>query len=477
MYGLWLSSQKINLLSQFYSDTLFSNATPTPGVHFLLGRSQMPAILLKTAVPGPKSQALAARRAKSVARGVPAITPMYVASAKDATITDVDGNRFLDFAGGIGVNNAGHAQPAVTAAIQKQAAEFLHTCFMVSPYESYVALAEKLNALVPGDFEKRSFFVNSGAEAVENAVKIARSFTGKRSIICFDDAYHGRTYMAMALTAKEKPYKYGFGPFSEEVHRLPFANTYRMENAVEASLTAVENCLQSHDDIAAILFEPIQGEGGFIVAPPEFVTGLRKLADKYKVLLIADEIQTGFGRTGRVYAMEHYGVAADIVLSAKSMASGMPIAALTGRADVMDQPGPGAVGGTYGGNPVACVAGLATVELFADGKLLRRSNEIGERFSARVEKWKQRFDVIGDLRGLGGMQAIELVLDRKTKEPATDLTKEIQRRAYEHGLILVTAGTLGNVIRILVPLVVTDAELDEGLDVLEACIAAATEKK
>jgi 4-aminobutyrate aminotransferase/(S)-3-amino-2-methylpropionate transaminase len=437
----------------------------------------MGAIKLNTSIPGPRSQALAARRAKSVARGVPAITPIYVASAKDATITDVDGNTYIDFSGGIGVINAGHAQPSVVDAIHRQSEACLHTCFMVAPYESYIALAEKLNALTPGDFEKRTFFVNTGSEAVENAVKIARSFTGKKSIICFDDAYHGRTYMAMALTSKEKPYKYGFGPFSEELYRLPFANEFRSENATAASLAAVEDCLKNHDDIAGILFEPVQGEGGFIPAPKDFVQGLRKLCDQYKVLLIADEIQTGFGRTGKLFAMEHFGVAADIVLSAKSLASGMPLAALTGRADVMDQPGPGAVGGTYGGNPVSCAAALATVELFADGKLLERSNQIGERFVARAKGWQHRFDCIGDIRGIGGMQAIELVLDRKTKTPAADLTKEIQRRAYENGLVLVTAGTLGNVIRILVPLVVTDAELDEGFAVLESAIAAAVQNQ
>jgi 4-aminobutyrate aminotransferase/(S)-3-amino-2-methylpropionate transaminase len=437
----------------------------------------MGAIQLKTSIPGPNSQALAARRAKSVARGVPAITPIYVASAKGATLTDVDGNTYIDFSGGIGCNNAGHAQPTVINAIHRQSEAFLHTCFMVAGYEGYIALAEKLNALCPGNFDKRTFFVNTGAEAVENAVKIARSFTGKKSILCFDDAYHGRTYMAMALTAKEKPYKFGFGPFSEDVHRLPFANEYRTENATAISLAAVEDCLKNHEDIAAIIFEPIQGEGGFIPAPKDFVTGLRKLCDQYNVLLIADEIQTGFGRTGALYAMEHYGVAADIVLSAKSLGSGMPLAALTGRAEVMDQPGPGAVGGTYGGNPVSCAAALATVELFADGNLFKRSDEIGARFVTRAQQWQKKFDCIGDIRGLGGMQAIELVLDRNAKTPAADLTKEIQRRAYENGLILVTAGTLGNVIRILVPLVATDAELDEGFAVLESAIATAVENQ
>lgn len=433
----------------------------------------MKSISLQTEVPGPLSRQLAERQKKAVARGVPQLTPIYVRSASDATITDIDGNVFLDFYGGIGCINAGHAQPAVVEAIRKQAGEFLHTCFMVAPYEGYIALAEQLNKLAPGNYEKRSLFVNSGAEAVENGIKIARSYTGRPGIICFDDAYHGRTYMAMSVTAKEKPYKHGFGPFSQDVYRVPFANPYRMENAAKYSLAAIEETFRSRiaaDHVAAILFEPIQGEGGFIVPPREFVDGLRAICDKYGIVLIADEVQTGYCRTGKVFACEHFGLEPDILLSAKSIASGMPLAAVTGKAEIMDHPGPGAVGGTFGGNPLSCAAGLATLKLYQDGSLAARSNEIGKIFTERAEALKQKFACIGDIRGLGGMQAIELVEDRASKKPDGALTKQVAHYAMEHGLLLVTAGTYGNVIRLLVPLVVTDEQMHEGMDVIEAAL-------
>lgn len=440
----------------------------------------MKSISLMSDVPGPKSIALAARKQKAVPRGVPQITPVFVTSASDATITDVDGNVYLDFYGGIGCINAGHAQPAVIKAIQKQAEAFLHTCFMVAPYESYVALAERINSLAPGDGEKRTFFVNSGAEAVENGIKIARSFTGRPAILCFDDAYHGRTYMAMSVTAKERPYKYGFGPFSQDVYRVQFANLYRSKNAATESLQAIEDTFRHRipaNQVAAILFEPIQGEGGFIVPAVEFVSGLRSLCDRYGIVLIADEVQTGYGRTGRMFACEHFGLVPDILLSAKSIAGGMPLAAVTGRAEIMDQPGPGALGGTFGGNPVSCAAALATLRLFEDGYLCSRSQEIGKIFVQRARRWQERFECIGDIRGLGGMQAIELVLNRDEKTPATELTKEVARYALQHGLLLVTSGTYGNVIRLLVPLVATDEQMHEGLDVLESALEAVVGKE
>ncbi len=438
----------------------------------------MPSISLVTDVPGPRSLELAARRARAVPRGVIQITPVFVESASGATLTDVDGNVYLDFAGGIGCVNAGHADPTVVAAVQEQSRAFLHTCFMVAPYEGYVALAERLNELAPGDFEKRTFFVNAGAEAVENAIKIARSYTGRRGVICFDDAFHGRTYMAMALTAKEKPYKSGFGPFSDDVYRVPFANSYRNENAAAESLRAVEEVFASQvaaEDVAALIVEPVQGEGGFVVPPQEFLSGLRALCDRYGILLIADEIQTGFGRTGKLFACEHFGLVPDILLTAKSMASGLPIAGITGRAEVMDQPGPGAVGGTFGGNPVSCAAALATLELFERKDLCGCSERIGEMFSQRARAWQKRFECIGDVRGLGGMQAIEFVLDRARKTPAPDLTRQITKYACEHGVILVTAGTYGNVLRLLVPLVVEEEQMCEGLDVIEAALVACSE--
>ena len=440
----------------------------------------MSSITLRTDIPGPKSIELAARRQRALPRGVPQITPVFVESASGATLTDVDGNVYLDFAGGIGCINAGHAQPSVLEAIRKQSEAFLHTCFMVAPYEGYIALAERLNRLAPSDFDKRTFFVNTGAEAVENGVKIARSYTGRPAILCFDDAYHGRTYMAMALTAKETPYKHGFGPFSQDVYRVPFANPYQSADAAAESLEAIEETFRNRiaaDQVAAIVFEPVQGEGGFIVPPVAFVRGLRSLCDRHGIVLIADEVQTGFGRTGRIFACEHFGIAPDILLTAKSMASGMPIAAVTGRAEIMDQPAPGALGGTFGGNPVSCAAALATLDLFEDGSLCARSEAVGKIFAERAAQWQERFEYIGDIRGLGGMQDIEFVLDRRLKTPAPDVARHLMRYAWEHGLITVTAGTYGNVLRLLVPLVATDEQMHEGLDMIEAGLAAYTEAK
>jgi 4-aminobutyrate aminotransferase/(S)-3-amino-2-methylpropionate transaminase len=366
-------------------------------------------------------------------------------------------------------------QPEVVHAIQKQAEQFLHTCFMVAPYEGYVELAERINSLAPGKTEKRTFFVNSGAEAVENGIKIARSYTGRPAVICFDDAFHGRTLMTMTVTAKEKPYKAGFGPFAPEVYRVPYANSYRVADAAKAALAALEETFRTRiaaDKVAAILFEPVQGEGGFIVPPKEFVDGLRAIADKYGIVLIADEVQCGFGRTGRMFACEHFGLEPDILLTAKSIASGMPLAAVTGKAEIMDQPGPGGIGGTFGGNPVSCAAALATLAVFENYNLCGRSESIGKKFAERAHAWQQRFSAVGDVRGLGGMCAVELVLDREKKTPATELTKQVARYALEHGVLLVTAGPHGNVLRILVPLVATDAQLNEGLDVIEAALAA-----
>jgi 4-aminobutyrate aminotransferase/(S)-3-amino-2-methylpropionate transaminase len=433
----------------------------------------MKSISLVTALPGPKSVALSLRKQKAVPRGVPQGTPIFVQSAHGATITDVDGNVFLDFYGGIGCINAGHTQPEVVHAIQKQTEAFLHTCFMVAPYEGYVALAERINKLAPGNTEKRTFFVNSGSEAVENGIKIARSYTGRPAVICFDDAFHGRTLMAMSVTAKEKPYKVGFGPFSQDVYRVPYANTYRQADAAKNALDAIEETFRTRiaaDKVAAILFEPVQGEGGFIVPPQEFVDGLRAIADKYGIVLIADEVQCGFGRTGHLFACEHFGLEPDILLSAKSIANGLPLAAITGKATIMDHPEPGAVGGTFGGNPVSCAAALATLGVFENYDLCKRSQLIGEQFAERANGWKARFAAVGDVRGLGGMCAIELVSDREKKTPATDLTKRVTHYALEHGLLLVTAGPHGNVIRILVPLVATHEQIDEGLDIIEAAL-------
>ena len=410
------------------------------------------------------------------------ITPVFVKRASGAMLEDVDGNHLLDFAGGIGCVNAGHSPASVTRAIAEQSEEFLHTCFMVAPYEGYVAVAEALNDLAPGPSEKRTFLANSGAEVVENAVKLARAYTGRTAVICFADAYHGRTYMAMALTAKVVPYKAGFGPFPGDVYRAPYPYCYRCgctasehhcsarsDEALEAMLFASVEA----EVVAAIIVEPVLGEGGFVVPPTEFLPALRRICTKFRIVLIVDEVQTGFGRTGALFASSHAEVEADLLLTAKSIASGLPLAAITGKVEIMNHPVAGALGGTFGGNPVCCAAALATFALFRDGVLCARARSLGDRFRQRALAWQERFSFIGDVRGLGAMQAIELVEDKNSKSPATALTKLIQREAYERGVVLVTAGTLGNVLRILVPLVATDSELDEGLDVIEAAMLAA----
>lgn len=439
----------------------------------------MSSISLLTNIPGPQSQLLGKRRMQAVPRGVSQLTPIFVKRAHGAIIEDVDGNKLLDFAGGIGCVNGGHVDSAVVDAIQKQSAQFLHTCFMVAPYESYVNLAERLNALAPGNSEKRTFFLNSGAEAVENAVKIARAYTGRSGVICFGDAFHGRTYMAMALTSKWKPYKDGFGPFAEDIYRVPYPNPYHHDNSKESSdcvdltLQAMEQVLRDSEpttNIAAVIFEPIQGEGGFVVPPSSFFPALREFCDHHDILLIGDEVQSGFGRTGKMLACEHFGLEPDLLVLAKSLASGLPLGSVTGRAEIMDQPMVGALGSTFGGNPLSCQAALATLDLFERENLCAHSLRIGNIFRKRATEWQKRFPCIGDIRGIGGMQAIELVLDRTSKEPATEMTKQITRYTSKHGVILVTAGTYSNVIRLLVPLVISDEDLNEGLDVIESAL-------
>ena len=439
----------------------------------------MPSIHLKTAIPGPQSLLLQRRRESAVASSVAQLLPVFAKRAHGAMLEDVDGNLLLDFAGGIGCANGGHADAGVVEAIQRQSERFLHTCFMVAPYESYVRLAEKLNAMAPGRSEKRTLFVNSGAEAVENAVKLARAYTKRPAVLCFEDAYHGRTYMAMSLTSKWKPYKSGFEPFPGETYRVPYPNPYSRTvsngDCLQHTLDAIDQLFAKQmaaNSFAAIIVEPVLGEGGFIVPPAAFLPALRSLCDRHGILLIADEVQTGFGRTGRMFACEHSGVEPDLLLTAKSLAGGLPIAGIVGKAEIMNYPMAGAMGGTFGGNPLACEAALATIELFERERLCERSVEIGEIFHARAIDWQQRFYPIGDVRGLGGMQAIELVLDRSTREPATAMTRDLARYACEHGLLLVTAGTYGNVVRLLVPLVVEDDALHEGLDIIEAGLAA-----
>ena len=448
----------------------------------------MATIQLRTAVPGPKSKALADRRLRSVPRGLAHATPVYVAKAEDAVLEDVDGNRYIDFAGGIGCNNVGHRRPSVLSAIRDQLDRFLHICVQVTPYESYVRLAERMNELTPGKFPKKTLFVNSGAEAIENAVKIARAHTGRSGIIAFEDAFHGRTMMTLALTSKTHPYKAGFAPFPGDVYRIPYAYCYRCSYSLtypSCDLFCARHLedsfkrLVASEDVAAVLAEPVLGEGGFVVPPADYFRVLIDICHKHGVLFIADEVQTGFGRTGALFASEHYGIEPDIFVTAKSLGGGLPLAAITGRAEIMDAPQPGGLGGTFGGNPLSCVAALAVLDAFENENenLSSRASELGNRFQRRALDWQRRWPMIGDVRGLGAMQAVELVLSAETRLPAPDETKQIVQYCYEHGLIILSSGSYSNVIRVLMPLVITDAQMDEALAVLESALQTVYEKK
>ncbi|NWK71169.1 4-aminobutyrate--2-oxoglutarate transaminase [Bacillus paramycoides] len=427
-----------------------------------------------------KSSILHERRKNAVPEGPYNITELYVQSAKGAIITDVDGNELIDFAGGIGMQNVGHCHPKVVKAIQEQVESSIHSCFHVAPYESYIALAERLNELTPGDFKKKTMFANSGAEAVENAVKIARKATGRSAIVSFERAYHGRTLMTMSLTSKVKPYKHGFGPFAPEVYKLPYPYYYRADEGltqeeVDAQILAYFERFMleevASDNIAAIILEPLQGEGGFIVPTTTFMRGVRNICDKYGIVMIADEIQTGFARTGSLFAMDHFGVAPDLMTFSKSIAAGMPLSAITGRAELMDASGPGQLGGTFSGSPVACAAALAVLDVIEEENLVKRAIEIGERMMAVFNSWKDKYEVVGDVRGIGAMTAIELVKDKETKEPATEEVKAIMQETHSKGVITISAGIYSNVLRFLPPLVITDEQLEEGLTIIEAAIA------
>jgi len=446
----------------------------------------MKTIQIRTEIPGPKSMELVARREAAIPRGPQLVTPIFAARAEGAWIEDVDGNRYLDFAGGIGCLNTGHRPPRVEKALREQLDKFLHLCFGVTPYESYIALAEKLNALAPMSGPKKTMFINSGAEAVENAIKIARAYTKRPAVICFEDAFHGRTLLTMSLTSKIVPYKAGFAPFAPEIYRIPYAYCYRC--SYSKTYPSCETFCARHledtfrrvvgpDSVAAIIAEPVLGEGGFVVPPKEFFPILREICDKYGIVLIADEVQSGIARTGKMFAIEHYGVEPDLITTAKSLGGGLPLGGVTGRAEIMDAALPGGLGSTFAGNPAACVAALAAIETIERDGLLARSTALGKRFEERVYCWKRKWAMIGDVRALGGMCAFELVKDTETREPAGPETKELAHYAYEHGLITITAGTLGNVMRILVPLVITDEQFDEAMDVLEAGLGHITKKK
>jgi 4-aminobutyrate aminotransferase/(S)-3-amino-2-methylpropionate transaminase len=442
----------------------------------------MATIQIRTEIPGPRSRTLMARREAAVPRGPSNSTPVFVARAEGAVLEDVDGNRYLDFAGGIGCLNIGHRAPRVISAIREQLEKHLHLCFAVTPYESYIAVAEKLNALAPGKFSKKTILLNSGAEAVENSIKIARAYTKRPAVICFEDAFHGRTLLAMSLTSKTHPYKASFEPFASDVYRIPFAYPYRGERGATAETFALhlENAFKrsvAPESVAAVIAEPVLGEGGFVIPPRDYFKLLEKICRKHGILFIADEVQSGFARTGKWFASEHFGIEPDLIVSAKSLGGGMPIAAVTGRAEIMDAPGAGALGGTYCGHPASCAAALAAIETIEKDGLLERSTALGNHFAERARSWQKRWPLVGDVRGLGGMCAIELVRNVETREPADTETKEIVRHCCQHGLIILAAGTFNNVVRILVPLIVTDAQFDEGLNVMEAAVASVAERK
>jgi len=434
-------------------------------------------IRLKTAVPGPRSRELAVRRDSAVPKGIGHSTPVYAESARGALLTDVDGNVLIDFAGGIGTMNAGHANPEVVRAASAALEKMTHTCFSVAPYEAYVALAEKLNALTPGAFPNKTMLTNSGAEALENAVKIARHATGREAVVVFEHAFHGRTLMTLSMTSKVRPYKFGFGPFAPEVYRLPFPYEYRDHYAgpegTEAAFDEFFRTQVAPEKVACVVIELVLGEGGFIVAPRPYVDILARRCRENGILLVVDEVQTGFGRTGRMFACEHYGLEPDLMAMAKSLAGGLPLSAITGRADVMDSSQVGGLGGTYAGNPVSCAAALAAVAFIENNRLPQRAAAIGRIVEERFRCFAERFPFVGDARGLGAMRALEIVKDRATKAPDKERTDRVIQKAYEAGLILVGAGTYGNVIRTLMPLVISDAELSEGLDVLEHALATA----
>src|SRR2546423_777312 len=433
------------------------------------------AIHLRTEIPGPRSRAILDRKQRVVADPLSIYLPVVAAEGRGATLTDVDGNTFIDFAGGVGCLNVGHAHPRVVEAVQEQAARFLHTDFTIVPYEVYVHLWGRLLALAPFGGPARAAFFNAGTEAVENAVKSARAYTKRPAVIAFEGGFHGRTLLSLTLTSKTHPYKAGLGPFAPEVYRLPFAQEYRGPTAAEA-LGALERALVTQvaaESVAAIVIEPGQGEGGFVVAPPEFLEGVRRICDDNGIVLVVDEVQTGFGRTGKMFGIEHYALEPDLMAVAKSIAGGLPLSGVLGRAEIMDAPDDSAIGGTYVGNPIAQAAALAVLDVFEDDGLVERAAQIGETIRERMQAWQQRWPAIGDVRGLGAMLAVELVHDARTKDPAPELATKVVEAAAEHGLLLLKSGIYSNCIRVLVPLVISSAELDEALGVWEDALDSA----
>jgi len=450
-----------------------SSAQPTPPVSIEQRR------ILRTAVPGPLSQAMQARKTAAVSAGVSTGLPAYIERGEAGILVDADGNQLIDFGSGIAVTSVGNGSPKVVEAVQRQIAELTHTCFMVTPYEEYVAVCERLNALTPGDHDKRSALFNSGAEAIENAVKVARHYTGRDGIVAFDHAYHGRTNLTLAMTAKNMPYKHRFGPFASELYRVPMAYPYRWPGGPEHCAAEAFDYItdQIHAQIgeencAAVIIEPIQGEGGFVVPPRGFLPALAQWCRDHDILFIADEVQSGFCRTGDWFACDDEGVVPDLVTTAKGIAGGMPLSGLTGRADIMDSIHPGGLGGTYGGNPVACAAALASIETMEQLDLCGRARGIEAILTEGLGRLAQTYPQIGEIRGRGAMIAMELVTDRETKEPAAALTGAINKACHAQGLVTLTCGTLGNVFRFLPPLTIGDELLREGLEILADAFAA-----
>jgi 4-aminobutyrate aminotransferase/(S)-3-amino-2-methylpropionate transaminase len=403
-------------------------------------------------------------RSKVISEGVASLTTNFIESAQGAVLRDVDGREYIDFAGGIAVMNIGHSHPKVVAAIKNQAEKFTHTCFMINPYEPAVKLAEKLCRITPGDFPKRAVFLNCGAEAVENAVKIARYYTKRPAVIVFENAYHGRTLLTMTMTSKVKPYKFGFGPFAPEVYRMPFGDVAGAHTLQDVFIKHV-----NPEAVAAVVVEPVQGEGGFIVPPAGYFQELAKICRDNGILFVADEIQSGMGRTGKMFAIEHWDVTPDLITVAKSLAAGMPLAAVVGKQEIMDAVHPWGLGGTYGGNPVACAAGLAVLDVFDEENMLEKSVALGEKLQSRFKKWQKDFDIIGEIRGLGAMLGLEFVKGAN-KEPAADEAKQMAAHCLEKGLLILVCGSYGNVVRILAPFVITDEQLEKGLSIMEEAL-------
>jgi 4-aminobutyrate aminotransferase / (S)-3-amino-2-methylpropionate transaminase / 5-aminovalerate transaminase len=432
-------------------------------------------IELRTAIPGPRSKAILDRKDNVIAGPLSITIPVVIQEGRGSTLTDVDGNTFIDFTGGVGCLNVGHSHPKLVEAAQEQLTRFAHTDFTIVPYEVYVTLAERLIAVSPFTGPAKAAFFNAGTEAVENAVKFARSYTKRPAVIVFEGAFHGRTLLSMTMTSKTHPYKAGLGPFAPEVYRVPFAQDYRGPDT-RTALAALERALITQvaaEQVAAIVIEPVQGEGGFVVAPRDFMSGTHRPCDEHGIVLVVDEVQTGFGRTGRMFAIEHYGIEPDLMTVAKSIAGGLPLSGVIGKAKIMDAPPDSAIGGTYVGNPVAQAAALAVLDVFEEENLVERAQQIGERIRERMVSWQERVEQIGDVRGLGAMLAIEFVRDRDSKEPNPELATAVVEAAAERGLLLLKSGIYSNCIRVLCPLVLTDAELDEALEVWEDALGAA----